>query len=387
MEGGQMWTGPREKLPDDIEIASPGHTLDPWRPDIQDNQYGERFKVSPAVKGINKAEAAEAHREHIARIANNPNAIAVYTDGSLIHDGGHTRAGAGWVLYSKGEERATGSVGLGTTAEVYDAEMTALSKGLHCAIDHLTNTPSYHVDTHASIFLFSDNTSAVRSIPSAALGSSQSESQDFLEAAKGFLDGHPQTSIHISWVPGHRNILGNDRADGIAKAACHLEPQTTKTTLAHYYRTVKKSLIDAWRNAWTETPRRGNYAIADRLPPSILGSYPFRQYDRATFGLITQVRTGHGHFGEYYRRFNIPEPYECPCGIAVQTRAHIIFECPQYDEARHIIYTAAPDGHIGTLLGTKKGIDGLATFIRQTNAFRKPPLPAPATPPPPPPLA
>ncbi|KAG8806471.1 hypothetical protein FRC18_006077 [Serendipita sp. 400] len=63
-------------------------------------------------------------------------------------------------------------------------------------------------------------------------------------------------------------------------------------------------------------------------------------------------------------------------------RTHIIFECPQHDEARHIIYMAAPDRHIGTLLGTKKGIDGLAVFLRQMKAFRKPPAPTPASPPP-----
>ena len=43
--------------------------------------------------------------------------------------------GAGWVLYWKGVERRRGSEGMGKLAEVYDAEMLALLRGLETAIE------------------------------------------------------------------------------------------------------------------------------------------------------------------------------------------------------------------------------------------------------------
>jgi len=45
-----------------------------------------------------------------------------------------SRTGAGWVLYWKGTERRNGSEGTGERAQVYDAEMLALLRGLHIQV-------------------------------------------------------------------------------------------------------------------------------------------------------------------------------------------------------------------------------------------------------------
>ena len=61
----------------------------------------------------------------------------------------------------------------------------------------------------------------------------------------------------------------------------------------------------------------------------------------------------------------------CPCGIELQIREHIVFECQTYEEHRHIIDEGAPDRQLATLFGTKKGIEALAEFIRKSKAFQK----------------
>ena len=87
--------------------------------------------------------------------------------------------------------------------------------------------------------------------------------------------------------------------------------------------------------------------------------------------MVTQARTGHGHFGEYYLTHNIQEPPECPCGAELQTRDHILFECEIHEEHGHLIDEGAPDHKLATILGTKKGIDALAKFVRGCKAFQK----------------
>lgn len=282
-------------IPIDIELISPNHLLDPWRPDGIDEALSRRLKACPGIQGTSKREAAEDHLKLTERLAANPGALAVYTDGSQINRNGHRLTGAGWVLYWRGQERDHGSVGLGTSAEVYDAEMTALANGLKGAINFIHQTEDHHPKP-TTIFIFADNSSAVRSIPIARPFSSQDASQRFIEAARSFLEGNPRASIMIQWVPGHTGIPGNERADEIAKAACSLAPPNPRTTLSNYLRTARNKLSEDWTNQWTSTDRRSRYAIADRLPPSTLGSYPFRQLDRATLGLVTQIRTGHGYF-------------------------------------------------------------------------------------------
>ena len=61
----------------------------------------------------------------------------------------------------------------------------------------------------------------------------------------------------------------------------------------------------------------------------------------------------------------------CPCGAETQTRNHILFECETYEEHGHLIDEGAPDHKLTTILGTKKGIDALAKFVRASKAFQK----------------
>ena len=46
-----------------------------------------------------------------------------------------------------------------------------------------------------------------------------------------------------------------------------------------------------------------------------------RKLDRHILGIVTQTRTGHGYFGEYYQTHNIQEPANCPFTDA---RAHSV---------------------------------------------------------------
>ncbi|KIJ67387.1 hypothetical protein HYDPIDRAFT_84672, partial [Hydnomerulius pinastri MD-312] len=82
-------------------------------------------------------------------------------------------------------------------------------------------------------------------------------------------------------------------------------------------------------------------------------------------------RTGHGFFGEYFAHFVPTNDQSCPCGEPLQTREHILAECPIYDDHRETLCEASEDLIISDLLGTEEGIKALVTFIRQSGAFKK----------------
>ncbi|EJD36481.1 hypothetical protein AURDEDRAFT_34626, partial [Auricularia subglabra TFB-10046 SS5] len=89
-----------------------------------------------------------------------------------------------------------------------------------------------------------------------------------------------------------------------------------------------------------------------------------------TLSALTQCRTGHAFTGEYYRSINKPERgFACPCGAALQTRNHILAECPDYEQHRDILRDVSPSLSIPELLGTKAGIHATAKFIRRSGAF------------------
>jgi hypothetical protein len=106
------------------------HTIPPWKGDTREKQYATRISTNPARRGITKGEAADEHCTRITQISQENDYIIAYTDGSMKEREQENWTGVGWVVYWKGEERRRGNEGMGKSAEVYDAELLALLRGL-----------------------------------------------------------------------------------------------------------------------------------------------------------------------------------------------------------------------------------------------------------------
>ena len=122
---------------------------------------------------------------------------------------------------------------MGRYAEVYDAEMLGLLRGLETAIVFQQAMPEGN-RMQAIIVLFADSASLVAAITSERPGSNQRTSQKFVEAATHFRNEHRGANIEVTWVPGHMGIAGNDRAGEIAKDGTELEPATETTAWQTY---------------------------------------------------------------------------------------------------------------------------------------------------------
>ena len=221
-----------KKIPGNIEKVIPTHTLPPSRTDAGDTRYTTRLTANPAQRGITKGEAADEHRTRVTQILQEDDYIITYTDGSMKEKGQEHRTGAGWVVYWKGMERRSGCEGMGRLAEIYDAEMLALLRGLETAIEFRQEMPGAN-RRRTRIVLFADDTASVTAIMKETPGSSQQTSQKFVETAITFLDKNRRATIEVSWVPGHMGIEGNVRADEKAKEATDLEPVIEIDVLAN----------------------------------------------------------------------------------------------------------------------------------------------------------
>ena len=93
-----------------------------------------------------------------------------------------------------------GAEAWGRHAEVYDAEMLELLRGLETAIVFQQAMPE-ESRVQARIVLFADNTPSVAAIPSERPGSSQRTSQTLVEAATQILDENTEVNIEVAWVP------------------------------------------------------------------------------------------------------------------------------------------------------------------------------------------
>ena len=171
------------------------------------------------------------------------------------------------------------------------------------------------------------------------------------------------------------------RADRAAKEAAtgSDESERPRPTYTYLRRRAREAALQRWRRQWRLTKhertdsRRGNlYSAADRFEPNLNPQPHFSNTpSRQVYGLTLQCRTGHAFMGEYYRRFVPTEPADCPCGASLQTRKHILLECPRYDSHRHLLRYRGQPMTVDDIVGTAEGIAALAKFINATGAFTK----------------
>jgi hypothetical protein len=85
----------------------------------------------------------------------------------------------------------------GGAAEVYDAELLGLLRGLEAVIDFQQNIPQTN-RRQLTIVLFADTTSSIEATTKENPGPSQQISQKFTETAMTFLDENRGATIEIS---------------------------------------------------------------------------------------------------------------------------------------------------------------------------------------------
>ena len=182
--------------PDDVETIEAVRLPPGWRPP---------FPISIATSK-DEAAAAEAHW------AAKPG-YRLYTDGSDC-DGG---VGAAAVLYRPGILEPTVlrfHLGSSTRHSVYEAEIVGLILAAHLLFSLL----SYHLASCAA-----DNTACLLAIRNRRPHPAHYLVDELLRNLDAVKRRHPGAKLTLRWIPGHRDLEGNERADQEAKRAARAE--------------------------------------------------------------------------------------------------------------------------------------------------------------------
>ena len=105
---------------------------------------------------------------------------------------------------------------------------------------------------------------------------------------------------------------------------------------------AKVAIQSAWVRDWQKSPRRGRYAIANRIrAPSLNPTQHLTalQNQCEVFGRLVQCRTSHAYTGEFRKQFFLEKSVNCECGETLQTHEH----CARYEIQRaklreHTVY-------------------------------------------------
>ena len=143
--------------------------------------------------------------------------------------------------------------------------------------------------------------------------------------------------VHLQFIPGHKNIQGNELADHAANAAHDLELLQINVPKEDKARVIKKAVLELWQKTWDETVRATNKGQHLKQIRSNIGHWPWSHHrTRAIETVLAKLRIGHANFREHSFRFNFsPSPY-CDCG-RIEDIDHIFLHCPLYQAERDLL--------------------------------------------------
>jgi hypothetical protein len=208
--------------------------------------------------------------------------------------------------------------------EVYDAEL----EGIYQAAKKIYGQRRFR---KKKVIIFSDSQAAVCRAGQLGPGQGKHRARQRHDLATRQIKRGG--SLTVEWVPGHYDVEGNKRADKLAKAAVQLPPnhRRTEVSITHLLREIKAAHDNRWKTRWDNTPAelKGKTYVGDwkRTPDRLFLE------DRIVCSTITQLRTGHGHFGSFLHRMGFRDSDRCTCVAGPrETPQHLLFSCLQYSK-------------------------------------------------------
>ena len=147
-----------------------------------------------------------------------------------------------------------------------------------------------------------------------------------------YLTHFRQFRINFLWVPSHRGMDGNERADLLSRSASQETPALPYALGTDLISSAERDATHAWKTEYPNHlhPLSFYLKIQPQLPTqpiyTLLPAMP-----RKFFIIISRLRLGHNRLSGNLARFVPSVPHSCPLHSSIPQHAdlhHYIFQCP-----------------------------------------------------------
>ena len=354
----------------DTNIEVSQHTP-PWQPRIKDRADVEILKPGK----IDADEAATQHWELKKLLCLSPTTTICYTDASRIRKEKDKPKRVGFGVYFAKSKNAQSCKGaLSKEITVKDAELKAIDKAMQACEEEPNGQ---------EVWIFTDSMDAIRAMQKQSANEQIRQIEHRIENLKA-----KRCKIYIRWIPSKRSILGNEKADKMAKEAALFDARTSSreseiTTVSFLKHQVKKQIMQLWAQKWNECESKGkHYQKFHTMPKTSkkrknISTGILQNIDRLIFSTFMQLKMGHGYFRSYLVRLSNNNSAKCINGCrSRQTPEHIMLDCKHYrDEQRalrDLVKATSERAMMQWLFTSAEGILAALGFLKETRvATRK----------------
>jgi len=199
-------------------------------------------------------------------------------------------------------------------------------------------------------------------------------------------DDPPNSPISFTWIAGHMDLIGNKRADTLAKDASE-NGSSLKTKLPPFLQKRLPISISAIKQMiqeeikinckwwWIESPRYRQMKQIDPLLPSNKYLKITSSLNRRQTSILTQLCTGHTPLNQHLNRIGKNLMPYCPqstCRNKTEDIHHLIFTCLKYAHARHQLIRSigGKSFTLTKLFADEKSIPHTLTYLNKTGRFK-----------------
>ena len=145
----------------------------------------------------------------------------------------------------------------------------------------------------------------------------------------------PDVNIHFVWIPGHVGIIGNEKADKLAKEALEQRYQQSKILEYSDLKPLTNSYVNnLWQEEW-------NLEVGNKLREIVKGvteGYAGNTKNRREETMLSRLRIGHSWLTHGFLLRGEEAPFCHSCDTVFSIR-HILVECDDLSEVRRQFFT------------------------------------------------
>ena len=274
------------------------------RPTLRAPHFSTGCRTDP-TGGLDKKTASRQFKRWWKDLP--PEDVTIFSDGSEQYQDGNRYVGYGYAIFQDGKQIGSGSGSINDQSHVFDAEAIGAWKGLQHAIRLPPNV------SQRRLWLCIDSTSVIWCLR----GNASNSSQWAFHNCQDVMQTH---DVQIRWAPGHTRIMGNETADKLADIGAkqpHWDSgpasEPTVSGIRSIFRKIRREAQCSW---WALRSAKLSRHYKKWGLDYWVKPLPELDLTRATLHRLLAIRSSHGDFSWYHRKFAHDDAkLTCSCGV------------------------------------------------------------------------